>query len=165
MLKIKSVFNNNFEIKKYTNYEKPFTKNLDEKSIDALNALEKKLILKRMSYNTIKTYKGMFIVFLSHFMEYELAQITKEQIESFIHKLIKNNNISETYQNQIINAIKAYYEHVLNMPREYYNIKRPKKTSSLPGVLSEEKIMRIINKPNNLKHRAILTIIYYIVQG
>ncbi|MGE5355857.1 MAG: tyrosine-type recombinase/integrase [Deltaproteobacteria bacterium] len=160
MQKLKNVFKNKFEIQKYNNYKSPFIKKLDEKSINALNDLEKTLTLKRMSYNTIKTYRGMFIVFLSYFMEYEIGQITKEQIESFIHKLIKNNNISETYQNQLINAIKAYYEHVLNLPREYYNIKRPKKTDTLPGVLSEDEIMRIINAPKNIKHKAILTTIY-----
>ena len=160
MQKLKNVFKNKFEIQKYNNYKSPFIKKLDEKSINALNDLEKTLTLKRMSYNTIKTYRGMFIVFLSYFMEYEIGQITKEQIESFIHKLIKNNNISETYQNQLINAIKAYYEHVLNLPREYYNIKRPKKTDTLPGVLSEDEIMTIINAPKNIKHKAILTTIY-----
>lgn len=72
-------------------------------------------------------------------MEYEISQITKEQIESFIHKLIKNNNISETYQNQLINAIKALLWTCIEFAsREYYNIKRPKRQTLCQWVLSED---------------------------
>jgi len=60
----------------------------------------------------------------------------------------------------LINAVKAYYEHALGMPREYYDIKRPKKAVSLPGVLSEQEVFKIINYPENIKHQAILWTIY-----
>src|SRR5690554_4878836 len=46
------------------------------------------------------------------------------------------------------------------MPREYYNITRPKKSTNLPNVLSEEEVIKILNQPSNIKHRAILHTIY-----
>ena len=93
-------------------------------------------------------------------MDQNLKQVTKEQIEAFIFELIQKHKISEQAQNLLINAIKAYYEHVLGMPREYYNIKRPKKVDALPNVLSEKEVWNIINSPKNIKHKAILWTIY-----
>jgi site-specific recombinase XerD len=49
---------------------------------------------------------------------------------------------------------------VLVGKRTTYNIDRPKKEKSLPVVLSEEEIVRIFKNVENLKHRAILMVIY-----
>ncbi len=133
---------------------------LNKKASEALYELEKTLILKHYSESSVRSYKTHLTYFLSNFMEHDLKQITKEQIEGFIYQLIKKHKISESKQNQIINAIKAYYEHVLGMPREYYDIKRPKRSVNLPNVLSENEVLAIINSPSNIKHRAILTTIY-----
>lgn len=157
---IKKLFNNNYktEVSKTVNPIK--RRELNQKAIDALLELEKTLLLKRYSKSTVSMYTSMLTVFFSNFMEYDFKQITKEQIEGFIYMLIKQNSISESYQNLMINSIKAYYEFVLGMPREYYEIKRPKKGLSIPNTLSEEEVLKIISSPNNIKHRAVLTTIY-----
>ena len=157
---VKEVFNQDFEMQPSKASEPVKKRVLNEKSEAALFALEKTLLLKRYGDSTVKTYKNMLHIFFSNFMEKDFKQITKEEIEGFIYQLIKKNAISESYQNQMINAIKAYYEHVLGMPREYYEIERPKKSVSLPNVLSEEEVLKIIQSPSNIKHRAILTTIY-----
>ncbi len=160
MVLIKNIFNKNFEIKDSKEYRSIDKRELDDKSKDALLELEKVLYVKRYGATTIAIYKNMLSIFFSNFMEHKFKTITKEQIEGFIYQLIKKNGISESYQNQMINAIKAYYEHVLGLPREYYEIKRPKKSVSLPNVLSENEVLRIIQSPKNIKHSAILTTIY-----
>ncbi len=157
---VKFVFNNNYILKPLELPKKIKTKKLNNNAISALNELEKSLIIKRFGASTIRTYKNMFTVFLSKFKEYDLKKISKEEIEGFIYQLILKNKISESYQNQLINAIKAYYEHVLGFPREYYDIKRPKKAVSIPNVLSEKEVFKIIESPQNLKHKAILWTIY-----
>ena len=136
------------------------TRTRDEKCLNALYELEKTLYLKNYSKSTISTYKNMLTVFFSKFMNQDINDVSKEQIEGFIYELIKKNNISESYQNQLINSIKAYYEHVLKKPREYYNIQRPKRKNNIPNVLSKKEVFKIINYPNNLKHKAILCTIY-----
>jgi len=127
---------------------------------EALLDLEKTLVIKRYGSSTIKTYKRMFTLFLGKFASRDLHQITKYEIEGFIYELIQKNGISESMQNQIINAIKAYYEHVLKQPREFYDIERPKKSTQIPNVLSEEEVAKILNSPKNIKHKAILWTIY-----
>lgn len=133
---------------------------LNENGLEALFLLEKSLVLKQYSSSSIKTYKQMFTIFLGKFKERDLKAISKEEIEGFIYELIKKKSISESYQNQIINAIKAFYEHALKLPREYYNIQRPKKALSIPNVLSSHEVLNIIQAPKNIKHKAILTTIY-----
>lgn len=140
----------------------PFVE-LDEKGKGILAKYEQTLILKAMSQSTIKSYKSQFVQFLTYFKNNDIKTLLKDDIEKFIYHLISKYEISETKQNQTINAIKAikaYYEHVLKRPREYYDIQRPKKAKEIPSVLSKYEVKKIINSPTNLKHKAILYTVY-----
>jgi site-specific recombinase XerD len=88
------------------------------------------------------------------------AKITEEQIRDYLLYLIEKRDVSISYQNQSINAIKFYYEQVLGRPVRTYYIQRPKKPKVLPNVLSEEEVLLILNKMENLKHRCIISIAY-----
>ncbi len=90
----------------------------------------------------------------------DLKTVTKEQIENYVFYMITKYKVGESKQNIMINAIKFYYEQVLGMPREYYEIQRPKRAKTLPNVLSQEEVLRLINAPDNIKHKAILYTIY-----
>ena len=114
----------------------------------------------RYSKNTIDTYKHMFEEFINHFPDTEIYDITDEMIIDFLRYLVKERNISGSYQNQSINAIKFYFERVLGGHRKIYSIDRPRKEKILPEVLSEEEIIKILNATENLKHKAILMTIY-----
>lgn len=127
---------------------------------EALDQNHQKMVLKGFSNNTIRSYQSCLTQFFRYFESADLKGITKEQIESYVFHLISKYKISEPQQNLVINAIKCFYEHTLGMPREYYNITRPKKSKDLPNVLSMEEVRQIINQPSNIKHRAILHIIY-----
>ena len=157
---LKFIFQDNYTVIPYKSSPEIETTVLNKQAEAALIKLEEILKIKRFSDSTVRTYKKMFSVFLSKFMTFDLKQISKEQIEGFIYQLIVKNKISESYQNQIINAIKSYYEHVLGMPREYYNINRPKRTLSIPNILNEQEVLKIIQSPKNIKHKAILWTIY-----
>ncbi len=64
------------------------------------------------------------------------------------------------HSNQIINAIKFYYERVLGNDREVYLINRPRKELKIPQVLSLVEVIKIFSNTNNIKHRCILALIY-----
>ncbi len=160
LILIKKVFHEGFTTCKEKPYVPIKTVTLNEDAMNALYALEKTLVLKHYSLSSINTYKKMFTVFLTKFMNYDLKNVSKAEIEQFIFDLIKLNNISESYQNQLINAVKAYYEHVLGLPREYYDIQRPKKSNSIPNVLSQQEVLSILQYHSNIKHKAILWTIY-----
>jgi site-specific recombinase XerD len=120
----------------------------------------KTLTLKNYSPNTIRTYKTMLQEFLEYYSHLDPGKITDEQIREYLLYLIEKRDVSVSYQNQSINAIKFYYEHVLGRPVKTYYIQRPRREKKLPGVLSEQEVQLILNNTENLKHKAILSLIY-----
>ena len=147
---------------KYKN--KPCSKNILEqeepKFKDALLELEKNIKLSQFSFRTLKAYKWAFRHFLLYYNEIDPKEITKEQITDYLLHKITKDHISESTQNQIINAIKFYYENVLEQERTVYRIPRPKRKQSLPQVLSVEEVNKILNALPNIKHRSILMLVY-----
>jgi len=133
---------------------------LSESSKKALEEMHQKIVLKAYSLSTLKTYKAFFFKFLCYFNSRNLKDVTKEEIEAFLYKVMVKERLSESAQNQFVNAIKFYYEQVLGQPREYYDIQRPKKSKDLPNVLCKEDVKRLLDQPKNIKHKAILATMY-----
>ncbi|WP_372645519.1 tyrosine-type recombinase/integrase, partial [Ancylomarina sp.] len=141
---------------------------MPEKEVEAKEKTEIKLPcgylekLERVRYSesTIRTYTSYFKDFQKAFPERILEDIQMEEINDYIHKLIHKKSISNSQQNQRINAIKFYYEKVLGLDREYYKIDRPKRTRTLPKVISEQEVLRMLHATKNLKHKSILATLY-----
>jgi site-specific recombinase XerD len=87
-------------------------------------------------------------------------EITEKEIISFIRYLVDERQVSASYQNQSINAIKFYYEKVLGGVRKFYFIERPQKERRLPVVLSEAEVSQLFEVTENLKHKCLLMLIY-----
>lgn len=126
----------------------------------ALGMLETKLKMMRYSDATLRTYHYMFREFLKYTYPKKLHQITETDILLFQRQLVVEKECSRSYQNQSINAIKFYLEHVLGWDRQVYALQRPKKQQRLPLVMSMEEVQRLFACTPNLKHRTILMIIY-----
>ncbi|MEA1784891.1 site-specific tyrosine recombinase/integron integrase [Arenibacter sp. GZD96] len=118
-----------------------------------------KLELKRYANNTVRTYVPLFEMFINHYKERELHTITESDIRAYLQKLIRRN-VSNSYLNQVINAIKFYYEVVMGMPNRFYEIERPRKEYKLPQVISKAEILAMIANTSNLKHKCILELLY-----
>ncbi|MEI8203556.1 MAG: site-specific tyrosine recombinase/integron integrase [Bacteroidota bacterium] len=144
------------------------TKNEGEKAIKNYGNERKipiefieKLKLVRYSENTIRVYTSAFADFINYYSKKELNEITEVDIKNYLLYLVEKRKISSSYQNQVINSIKFYYEKVCHGKRmPYITIDRPFKEKTLPNVLSEEEVKRIIKCVDNLKHKAILLTIY-----
>lgn len=61
--------------------------------------------------------------------------------------------------NQAINALKFYYGSMLKK-KFIYEVKRPCKDKKLPVVLSKEGFAKILSSVDNIKHKAILMLVY-----
>ncbi|PXX22330.1 site-specific integrase, partial [Arenibacter sp. ARW7G5Y1] len=118
-----------------------------------------KLELKKYANNTVRTYVHFFELFINHYKEKNLNAIDESDIRAFLQKLVQKN-VSNSYLNQAINAIKFYYEVVLGMPNRFYEIERPRREFKLPTVISKEEVLSIIENTNNLKHRCIISLLY-----
>jgi integrase/recombinase XerD len=119
-----------------------------------------KLTVLRYSTNTIKTYKDCFSEFINYHSTKDINEITQEDIQTYLLYLVEERQISTSYQNQAINAIKFYFEKVLKGPRRVYYIERPRKEKMLPSVLSEVEVKKIIESISNLKHKCLIMTCY-----
>jgi site-specific recombinase XerD len=114
---------------------------------------------RRYSLHTARNYVHHFSRFIRHLSDKKLTDVNENDIRQYIHLIVKSGK-SASYQNIAINAIKFYYEQVLDMPQRFYEIDRPAKERKLPLVLSEEEVRKILTVTTNIKHKAILATIY-----
>lgn len=75
---------------------------------------------KRYAKSTIKSYTSYFRQFVDYFSGQSLDKVSVEQINDYLLKLIRKESMSPSKQNQLINAIKFYYEKVLGRKRQYF---------------------------------------------
>lgn len=118
------------------------------------------LISQRYSPNTIKTYSDALGVFFQFHSNKAPEQLEIEDIIHFNTGYILRKNLSASYQNQVINAIKLFYRNRFNRVMDLNNIQRPRREKRLPNVLSKQEVKEILEAPTNLKHRAMLSLIY-----
>ena len=81
--------------------------------LSVLKQYEEILRLKNYSINTITVYRSWFNLFLKYFPEHIPSAITKVEIIEFLTFLKNKNNLSATSQNQLISAIKFFFEKTL----------------------------------------------------
>jgi integrase/recombinase XerD len=147
----------------HTNAEEVDLSSLKTKMGEAKDACPPEYIAlletKRYSFNTAKQYTHLFSEFMRYHKGIPLNEINELDIKKYMHGIVKQGK-STSYQNQVINAIKFYYEQVLDMPQRFYEIDRPKEAQKLPSVLSEDEISKVIAVTTNLKHKAILVTVY-----
>ncbi len=119
-----------------------------------------KLSIKRYSKSTAKTYLGCFKEFINFYADMPLNEIKESHIKQYLLYLVEEKGVSSSFQNQMINAIKFYYEQVLGEERKFYYIDRPFKEQKLPSVLSVEEVQKIISQIDNLKHKCMILTLY-----
>ncbi len=127
---------------------------------DKINLFYKYMRSKRYADQSIKTYISVLIKFFIYYKEKQPDEITNQDIINYNNDFILKNDLSPSYQNQLINAIKLFYEKVYNKKLIIENIERPIKARPLPKVLSKEDIKKIIDSISNLKHKTIISLIY-----
>ncbi|MBR9861474.1 tyrosine-type recombinase/integrase [bacterium] len=115
---------------------------------------------KGLSENTKKVYLSVIELFFLCFKETKPDQITNENVEEFISTEIVQKGYSRSYQKQVVSALKCYYRNRTDFQLNLESLPKIKKSRTLPKVLSNDEVRRIIECTRNLKHRTILMIMY-----
>lgn len=115
---------------------------------------------KRYSERTLITYSEALKKFLVFYREKSVTEITNEDVIVYNNEFILKNNLSASYQNQVVNAIKLFFKTVREKNIEIDKIHRPKRAKVLPNVLSKEEVKLILNAHSNIKHKMMLSLIY-----
>ena len=133
---------------------------LSEERKEKLTQFEKWLMSRRYSDNTVKTYREALRVFMKYTQAKELSSIDNQDIIDFNNNYILASRLSSSYQNQMVNAIKLFFSQIGNKNLDPELIHRPKGEKTLPNVLSKAEVKKILDALNNIKHKAMLSLIY-----
>jgi integrase/recombinase XerD len=118
-----------------------------------------KLLLKQYSKSTVNTYTSLFAKFAQAHKGQNIDELNEVDIRAYMEREVKNGRSGSTI-NQTINAIKFYYEIVLEMPNRFYDIERPIKSNPLPKVLNRNEVALILKNTRNIKHKCIVSLLY-----
>ena len=124
-----------------------------------IKKLQFELEYRNYSYNTVKNYCECMAI-LEQRLNKPLRAITPEDLKSFLHYLLVDQNRSSSYVNQNISAYKIFTQDVLKLPWEGLKILRPRRLKKLPVVLSFKEVELMITQTRNIKHRAMLMLMY-----
>jgi integrase/recombinase XerD len=127
---------------------------------NAIRQFEDWMISKRYSDNTRKTYVEALKVFLKFHQPKPLSDIGAEDLIRFNKEYILQRGYSASYQNQVVNALKLFFQTIENRMLCIDSLHRPRREHRLPNVLSKEEVKAILSAPTNIKHRAMLSLIY-----
>ncbi|HET8828878.1 MAG TPA: tyrosine-type recombinase/integrase [Pelobium sp.] len=128
--------------------------------IAEIETFKKYLNTKRYSTNTVKTYSEALQIFLFYYNDKIVKDINNQDVVAFYNDYILEKKLSVSFQNQIVNAIKLYFKTIKETAINVDKIYRPKREKLLPNVLSKEEVKRILNAHSNIKHKAMLCLIY-----
>jgi len=161
IIKLKALFSEKMlKFNYYTEQEdhkKTDAKDLDKSII--LKLLERELKLKGFSSKTKKSYISHMRRYLEYIGNEEVA-FEKINIENYLLYLLDEKQLSHSYVNQTVSSIKFYLSNVEKKNMIDLNIPRPKQEKKLPEVLSQNEVIRILHSLTNIKHRAILFLVY-----
>ena len=114
----------------------------------------------RYSENTIKTYIHQLEIFFGYYHEKTPGTINNSDVIAFNQDFILKNNLSATFQNQTISALKKFYKNHLSLSLEIENIERPIKYRPLPKVIAKKDLQIFFESIKNTKHKMALETIY-----
>jgi len=126
---------------------------------DELTQFRRYMTQRRYSDRTINVYNEALKVFLMYTAK-PVTEIANKDLEQFNHDYVIKHRYSLSFQNQVINAVKLFFRCIYNTKFDVDAVERPRREHKLPNVLSKAEMKRIITSPTNLKHRAMLSLIY-----
>ncbi|MBN4057887.1 site-specific integrase [Olleya sp. AH-315-K02] len=125
-----------------------------------LNNFYKYLKGKRYSISTIKTYTFFVADFIEYHNSRNIESLTNRDVELFVENSFVKRGYSISTHRQFVSAIKQFVNFKPDCKINDLNLQRPKKSNKLPSVLSQEEIIDLIRCTQNLKHRAIIALLY-----
>ena len=89
-----------------------------------------------------------------------LERLTCGQVQQFLDDVITVRKLAWATVNVYFSACRFLYEQVLRRSAHQFSIPPRGRSRTRPGVLSVEETRRLIETPRNVKHRALLSLVY-----
>lgn len=125
-----------------------------------LETVRRELRIRNYSQKTIKSYVSCLRTFIRFLRPLHPREARDVDIRRFALSLIESGKYASSTVNQIINALRFLYVELYNRPMVLGELPRPKRERKLPVVLSEQDVLAIFEATENLKHKALLMLVY-----
>ena len=117
------------------------------------------LELRGLSPHTRDNYLRHVSQFSCHYGR-SPRHLDEKDIKEYLLYLIREKKVSTSTVNQCYHALKFLYERTLNRMWVMARVPRVRRLKQLPVVLDKEEVESLFSVTKNLKHRAILMLIY-----
>ncbi|MEO7048236.1 MAG: tyrosine-type recombinase/integrase [Ferruginibacter sp.] len=133
---------------------------LSEGNAAEIQRFSRQLVLKSYSKSTIRTYTNELSQFLAILKNTPATSLDSNRMKDYLQYCHKTLHLSEATLHSRMNALKFYYEQVLNKEKFFWEIPRPKKPLLLPRIFNQDEVADIINSMDNKKHKVMLMMAY-----
>jgi len=135
-------------------------RNISDKNKEIIRGYVRFLQGKRYSESTVRSYFTLIADFIEFIEPIPIIDLTQRNVELFIETVYIKRKYSISTQRQFISAVKQFALYYTNCNIECEKLIRPRSTTYIPTVLSKQEIISILRCTKNLKHRAIIAMIY-----
>lgn len=130
-----------------------------ENKEQVLLRMKEDILLRGLSKNTMTSYTLNVRIFLEY-CNRPVEQLDEHDIRDFLLYLINDKKVSPQTVNTYSAAIRFLFAVTFNRTLNYLQIPRQKKHKTLPEVLTREEVHSIIDSCKNIKHKAMLMVVY-----
>jgi integrase/recombinase XerD len=118
--------------------------------------------LKNTPESSRESYRRRVQAFLEYIQTkgQDIEDISEKDIQEYILFLKRDKALSAGTINNYISSIRFFYTHVLNKEWNKKKIPRMKRVQKLPVIPPRETLLAILDATPNLKHKAILAMMY-----
>jgi site-specific recombinase XerD len=121
--------------------------------------MKEDILLRGLSKNTLESYTTNARIFLEY-CNRPTEQLNEHDIRNFLWYLINEKKSSPGTVNCYSAAIRFLFAVTFNRTLNYLQIPRQKKRKTFPEILTREEVFAIIESCKNIKHKAMLTVVY-----
>ena len=118
------------------------------------------MAIKRYSPATIKTYVGLLTVFQSFVGKTLIQELDTPALLHHILRIVEAKQYTYSSHKQLISAIALFLKEVHRRAVDFSPVYPTRRPQPLPEILSVREVKTLLAASHNLKHRAMLTLVY-----
>ncbi len=133
---------------------------MENNNIELLKTYGDYLAQKRYSYSTINAYKQYVKEYLTN-LKIPIEEVPEIKITCYLAGKIMDVYKSYYARDRFVEAFILFFKHVVGKDYNMHRIAGKNYEHKLPLILSQTEICKIIDNTTNIKHKTLLSLIYF----
>ena len=128
--------------------------------MQTFTSFQRLMAIKRYSPATIKTYVGLLTIFQNFVGKTLIQEIDTPALFNHILRIVEAKQYTYSSHKQLISAIALFLKEVHRRPVDFSPVYPTRRPQPSPEILSVREVKTLLAASHNLKHRAMLTLVY-----